>query len=149
MKKAIFLDRDGTLNNNQDQYYIWRPEDFRLNPGVAEALSELQARGYLLLVITNQGGVSKGEYSLEEVDALHAAMCSLLEEAGVKLEEIYVCPHHPDHAVWFAWSGHSHLSRERGYVAGCAGIRSGLRVRQTGWDSVCDHYYIDVDRRCS
>lgn len=96
MKKAIFLDRDGTLNNNRDQYYIWRPEDLRLNPGVAEALSELQARGYLLLVITNQGGVSKGEYSLEEVDALHAAMCSLLEEAGVKLEEIYVCPHHPD-----------------------------------------------------
>jgi len=97
MKKAIFLDRDGTLNNNQDQYYIWRPEDFHLNPGVVETLSEFQARGYLLLVITNQGGVSKGECSLEEVEALHASMCSLLEEAGVKLKEIYVCPHHPDH----------------------------------------------------
>jgi D-glycero-D-manno-heptose 1,7-bisphosphate phosphatase len=97
MKKAIFLDRDGTLNNNRDQYYIWRPEDLRLNPGVAETLSELQSRGYLLLVITNQGGVSKGEYRLEEVEALHASLCSLLEEAGVKLEEIYVCPHHPEH----------------------------------------------------
>ena len=97
MKKAIFLDRDGTLNNNQERYYIWRPEDFHLNPGVVEALSELQARGYLLLVITNQGGVSKGEYRLEEVEALQASMCSLLEEAGVTLEEMYVCPHHPEH----------------------------------------------------
>lgn len=95
MKKAIFLDRDGTLNNNRDHYYIWRPEDFELNPGVIETLSELRNRGYLLIVITNQGGVSKAEYSLEAVEALHGHMRSLLEEGGVKLDEVYFCPHHP------------------------------------------------------
>jgi len=97
MKKAIFLDRDGTLNNNRDHYYISRPEDFQLNPGVVEALSELQSRGYRLVVITNQGGVSKGEYGMEEVEAVHACMRSLLKEGGVFLEEVYVCPHHADH----------------------------------------------------
>jgi len=96
MKKAIFLDRDGTLNNNSDHYYIWRKEDFQLNPGVPEALAELQARGYLLVVITNQGGVSKGTYGMEEVEAVHAYMRSLLAQSGVVLEEVYVCPHHPD-----------------------------------------------------
>ncbi len=96
MKKAIFLDRDGTLNNNRDHYYIWRKEDFQLNPGVVDALSELQARGYLLVVITNQGGVSKGAYRMEEVESVHAHMRSLLEEGGVVLDEIYICPHHPD-----------------------------------------------------
>ena len=95
MKKAIFLDRDGTLNNNRDHYYIWRQEDFQLNPGVTETLSELRNRGYMLIVITNQGGVSKGEYSLEDMEVLHAYMGSLLGGSGVLLDEVYFCPHHP------------------------------------------------------
>ena len=69
MQKAIFLDRDGTLNNNADHYYIWRAEDFQLNTGVVEALAELKERGYMLIVITNQGGVSKGIYTIEEVES--------------------------------------------------------------------------------
>ena len=97
MKKAILLDRDGTINNNCDHYYIWRTEDFQLNPGVVEALSELRGRGYLLVVITNQGGVSKGTYGMEEVESVHAHMRALLEEGGVVLEEVYVCPHHAEH----------------------------------------------------
>jgi D-glycero-D-manno-heptose 1,7-bisphosphate phosphatase len=94
MKKAIFLDRDGTINNNCDHYYIWRREEFLLNPGVCEALAELQARGYLLIVISNQGGISKGEYTAEDVDLLHDYMRSLLAAEGVHLDEIYYCPHH-------------------------------------------------------
>ena len=95
MKKAIFLDRDGTLNNNQDHYYIWRPENFQLNRGVIEALTELRKRGYLLVVITNQGGVSKGEYGREDVEAVHTRMRKLLEEGSVQLDAAYFCPHHP------------------------------------------------------
>ena len=95
MNKAIFLDRDGTLNNMQDRYYIWRPEDFQLNPGVIETLAELKKRGYLLVVISNQGGVSKGEYGREDVEALHTHMQSFLKEKGVVLDEILFCPHHP------------------------------------------------------
>ena len=94
MRKAIFLDRDGTLNNNQDHYYIWKPEDFRLNPGVVETLLELKHRGYMLIVITNQGGVAKEEYSMDEVEQLHDHLCLILEKEGLVLDEIYTCPHH-------------------------------------------------------
>jgi len=94
MKKAIFLDRDGCINNNCDHYYIWNKEELLLNPGVCEALFELKSRGYLLIVITNQGGISKGEYSVRDVEVLHEHLRSLLEQEGVILDEIYFCPHH-------------------------------------------------------
>jgi len=94
MKKAIFLDRDGTINNNCDHYYIWQKDKLKLNPGVPEALAELQARGYLLIVISNQGGISKGEFSREAVEDLHVHLLRLLEKEGVSLDEIYYCPHH-------------------------------------------------------
>ncbi|MDF1574702.1 MAG: HAD family hydrolase [Bacteroidales bacterium] len=95
-KKAIFLDRDGTINNNAQHYYIWRREDLQLNPGVIETLRELQARGYMLIVISNQGGISKGEYSAADVEALHEYLRGMLEQKGVHLDEICYCPHHPD-----------------------------------------------------
>lgn len=95
MKKAVFLDRDGTLNNNDTLYYIRRREELQLNPGVGETLAELQSRGYLLIVITNQGGIAKGEVGLEEVKALHAQLRYLLEKEGVSLDEVYTCPHYP------------------------------------------------------
>ena len=94
MKKAIFLDRDGTINNNCDHYYIWQKEELLLNPGVIDTLTELKSRGYLLIVISNQGGISKGEFSAEDVDALHMHLRSMLEQEGVSLDEIYYCPHH-------------------------------------------------------
>ena len=94
MKKAIFLDRDGTINNNCDHYYIWHKEELLLNPGVIETLAELRSRGYLLIVISNQGGISKGEFSAEDVDALHMHLRFMLEQEGVSLDEIYYCPHH-------------------------------------------------------
>ena len=94
MKKAIFLDRDGTINNNCDHYYIWKKEELLLNPGVCEALATLQKRGYMLIVISNQGGISKGEFGMAEVEALHEHLRSLLEAEGVHLDEIYYCPHH-------------------------------------------------------
>ena len=95
MKKAIFLDRDGTINNNCDHYYIWRKEELLLNPGVGEALAELRSRGYLLIVITNQGGISKGEFTAGDVDLLHVHLRSMLAKEGISLDEVYYCPHHP------------------------------------------------------
>lgn len=95
MNKAIFLDRDGTLNNNRDHYYIWQREEFRLNPGVIETLAQLRSRGYLLIVVSNQGGISRGEYGLRDVEELHEHLQALLEKEGVRLDEIYYCPHHP------------------------------------------------------
>lgn len=96
MKKAIFLDRDGTINNNSDRYYIWRREDLLLNPGVTEALAAMKAMGYMLIVISNQGGVSKGKFNREDVEDLHVYLRQLLEKEGISLDEIYYCPHHSD-----------------------------------------------------
>jgi D-glycero-D-manno-heptose 1,7-bisphosphate phosphatase len=94
MRKAVFIDRDGTLNNNRDHYYIWKIEDFQLNPGVVETLLELKQRGYMLIVITNQGGVAKEEYTMDDVEQLHDHLCLILEKEGIVLDEIYTCPHH-------------------------------------------------------
>ena len=59
LNKAVFLDRDGTINSDEGHYYIYKPEDFVFNPGVIEGLKRLQKAGYLLIVITNQGGIAK------------------------------------------------------------------------------------------
>ncbi len=76
MNKAVFFDRDGVINNEAGLYYIFKPEDFRLNPGIREALKALSDRGYLLIVITNQGGIAKGFYSRRDVDEIHRLMSS-------------------------------------------------------------------------
>lgn len=94
MNKAIFLDRDGTLN--PDPGYISDPDDFNLFPGVAAALAKLQRAGYLLIVITNQSGIARGLISLAQLNAVHAKMQKQLNESGAKIDAIYHCPHHPD-----------------------------------------------------
>lgn len=94
LKKAIFIDRDGVINSDIGHYYIYRPEDFVLNNGIIEALKLFQEAGYLLIVISNQGGVDKGEYTTDDVDIVHDKMRQLLSDKGVELTDIYYCPHH-------------------------------------------------------
>ena len=96
MNKAIFLDRDGVINRSDDTCYIYRPEDFVINEGVVEALQELQKRGYLLIVITNQGGISRGIYTHKDVERLHRIMLDEFGKSGITIDEIYYCPHHPE-----------------------------------------------------
>ncbi len=93
MNKAVFLDRDGVINNG-DLYYTYRQEDFFFNPDVFESLKSLQQAGYLLIVITNQGGISKGEYTIEQVEELHRYMLDELNKQGIQITEVYFCPHH-------------------------------------------------------
>jgi len=94
MNKAIFLDRDGVINNPKKNYYVFRAEDFELNRGVIEALLELQERDYMLIVITNQGGIAKGKYTKADVEKVHRHMEQVLADAGIYLSAIYYCPHH-------------------------------------------------------
>jgi len=94
MHKAVFIDRDGVINNDRDHYYIFRIEDFKLNRGVVTALKKLQERGYLLIVISNQGGISRGEYSMEDVERLHRHFMDVLKQEGINITDIFYCPHH-------------------------------------------------------
>ena len=87
LNKAVFLDRDGTINSDEGHYYVF-------NPGVIEGLKRLQKAGYLLIVITNQGGIAKGIYTREDMFKVHEKMCAELEKHGVTLTKIYYCPHH-------------------------------------------------------
>jgi len=91
--KAVFLDRDGVINNG-DLYYTFQIKDFIFNDGVIEALQLLNKHNYLLIIITNQGGISKGEYSKSDVDILHNYMLSELQTQNINIAEVYYCPHH-------------------------------------------------------
>lgn len=96
MNKAIFLDRDGVINRKGGSYYICYREEFIFNEGVMEMLGRLADAGFLLIVITNQGCISKGVCSDEEVRSLHLKMTDEFKENGINITAVYFCPHHPD-----------------------------------------------------
>ncbi|MCJ8209857.1 HAD family hydrolase [Mucilaginibacter sp. RS28] len=93
--KAVFLDRDGVLNKEMGDY-VCKIEDFHVLPHNFEVLKELQERGYLLIVATNQGGIAKGWYSEEQLAGMHAHLKALYKENGVEFTDIFYCPHHPN-----------------------------------------------------
>lgn len=94
MKLAIF-DRDGVIDDNSVCYYVHRQEDFKFNPGVVQALAHLTRRGYHIAVVSNQSGIAKGIYTLDDINALHDWMTAELSRQGAVIQRIYVCPHHP------------------------------------------------------
>lgn len=97
LSPAVFLDRDGTLHH--DAVYMIRFEEFKPLPGVEEALRILQRAGYRLFGVTNQSGVARGMFTLDEVHALNAKIQAYFRGHGVEIEEIAVCPHHPEGTV--------------------------------------------------
>lgn len=96
MNKAIFLDRDGVLNKELGDY-VCHFEDFKVLEHNFEALKNLQDRGYLLIVITNQGGLAKGWYSVNELNKMHNHLVKEYAAQGILLSEIYYCNHHPEY----------------------------------------------------
>jgi histidinol-phosphate phosphatase family protein len=97
MRKAAFLDRDGVINRKAPQgQYITRWEQFEILPHVAEAISKLNAAGWLVVIITNQRCVAKALISEQELDQLHEKMLSTLAEHGARIDAIYCCPHELD-----------------------------------------------------
>ncbi|WP_040976039.1 D-glycero-beta-D-manno-heptose 1,7-bisphosphate 7-phosphatase [Necropsobacter massiliensis] len=94
MNKAIFLDRDGTLNI--DYGYVHEIERFKFIDGSIEALKQLKNMGYMLVVVTNQSGIARGYFSEQEFLQLTEWMDWSLADRGVELDGIYYCPHHPD-----------------------------------------------------
>jgi len=92
--KAIFLDRDGVLNQEMGDY-VCRLGDFHILDNF-ETLKILQDRGYLLVVATNQGGLAKGWYSENELAKMHSHLKEEYQKHGIVLTDIFYCPHHPD-----------------------------------------------------
>lgn len=95
MNKAVFLDRDGVLNKELGDY-VCKLEDFNVLKHNFSALKELQSRGYLLIVITNQGGLAKGWYSENILDEMHNHLRNTYRDQGIYFTEIYYCRHHPE-----------------------------------------------------
>lgn len=94
MNRAIFLDRDGTIN--AEKHYLHRIDDFEFLPGAVESLKLLKDTGYRLIIITNQSGIGRGYYSEDDFKKLNSWMLNELRARKVIIDAVYYCPHLPD-----------------------------------------------------
>jgi D,D-heptose 1,7-bisphosphate phosphatase len=93
-RKAVFLDRDGTIN--EEVGYLAKPEDLALINGTADAIKLLNDAGFAVIVVTNQSGVARGYFTEDDVTKVNDKMLFELNMKGAYVDGIYYCPHHPD-----------------------------------------------------
>lgn len=89
--KAIFFDRDGVLNT--DKGYLYKIEDLEWVEGALQALAYAREQGYLVFVVTNQSGIARGYYTVQDMQKLHEYMQKVAQKNGGRIEKIYYCPH--------------------------------------------------------
>lgn len=92
--KAVFFDRDGVLNVDVD--YLYKIEDLKWIDGALEAIVKLTKLDYKIFIVTNQSGIARGYYTVEQMEKLHKYMSKKIIELGGSVEKIYYCPHHPE-----------------------------------------------------
>lgn len=97
LRPAVFLDRDGTLNDHLG--YVRKPEEIVLLPGVGPALGRLSESGFLTVVVTNQSAVGRGYITEEELGEVHGKLIADLADEGGVIDAVYFCPHHPADAT--------------------------------------------------
>ncbi len=93
-KKALFLDRDGVIN--VDHAYVHKAEEFEFIDGIFELCRYYQKLGFIIFVITNQSGISRGYYSENDFSQLSAWMVSEFAKHNIEIKKVYHCPHHPE-----------------------------------------------------
>lgn len=93
MNKAIFLDRDGTINVEKE--YLYKIKDWEWISGAIDAIKGFNNLGYYVIVVSNQSGIARGFYSKKNVDILHNYINKELEKRNARIDEYYYCPHHP------------------------------------------------------
>lgn len=94
MSRAVFLDRDGVINQSPPEgEYVTRWEDFHILPGVTDGIALLNHAGFLVIVVTNQRGIAKGLMTEVDLQKMHARMTDDLARAGAKIEATFYCPH--------------------------------------------------------
>lgn len=94
---AVFLDRDGVIN--EDLGYVHTRETFRFIPGVFKACRLFREMGFRIIVVTNQSGIARGLFSVEDFDRLTRWMMEELRRHDAAIDDVYVCPHHPQHGI--------------------------------------------------
>jgi D-glycero-D-manno-heptose 1,7-bisphosphate phosphatase len=97
LNRAVLLDRDGTLI--EPRHYPSRPEELVIYAGLVHELRQLRAAGFRLGLITNQSGLARGYFQQADLDRMHSHLTTELHHAGVDLDGIFFCPHHPDGTV--------------------------------------------------
>jgi D-glycero-D-manno-heptose 1,7-bisphosphate phosphatase len=96
-QRAVFLDRDGTLVH--PSHYPSSPGDLHLYSNIEHGLREIQQAGFMLVVITNQSGLARGYFTLDDLHSMHDYLTTELGRMGVRLNAIYYCPHHPEGVI--------------------------------------------------
>jgi len=126
-RSAAFLDRDGVLN--VDTGYVHRPQDFIWTEGAREAVKALNAAGFYVFIVSNQSGVARGMFGLDDVERLHDWINAELRLLGAHIDAFYYCPHHPS-------EGHGPFTRE----CDCRKPKPGLIHR------ACAEWPVDIAR---
>ncbi len=163
MNRAVFLDRDGTII--QERNYLYRPEDVVLLPGAPEALRRLQSAGFKLFIVSNQSGVGRGYFTLQDVGRVNTHLQQLLVVHGVRFDKIYIAPEAPDQpspgrkpSPEFLFNARDEFGLDLGasYMIGdklidleCgwnAGVAASILVR-TGYGKQTEHEFAEQVRR--
>ena len=97
MLKAVFLDRDGVIN--QDTSYVHKISDFHFLPGVFQACRDINRAGFVIIIVTNQAGIGRGLYTEEDFSVLCEWMLDCFKSENIEITNIYHCPHHPVHGL--------------------------------------------------
>jgi len=92
--KALFLDRDGTINVEKN--YVYKIEDFEFIDGIFELIKSYQEKGFLIFIITNQAGIARGYYTEKDYKTLTNWMLEQFQKKGITITKVYHCPHHPE-----------------------------------------------------
>lgn len=93
-QKALFLDRDGTINIEKN--YVCKIGDFEFQPGIFKLIKEYQSAGFLVFIITNQSGIARGFYTENDFMILNTWMLNQFKMNGIEITKVYYCPHHPE-----------------------------------------------------
>ena len=93
-RRAIFIDRDGTIN--VEKSYLFKFDDWEWISGAIDAIRMFNEAGFLVIVISNQAGVARGFYGVDDIEKLHASVTRALESQNARIDGYYYCPHHPE-----------------------------------------------------
>ncbi|MEM0116821.1 MAG: HAD family hydrolase [Thermoplasmata archaeon] len=93
-RKALFIDRDGTIN--RDCPYCHKIEDLYIYEDAVQLMKEYQKKGYIIIILTNQSGIGRGYFTIDDFWSFHNALLKKLEERGIHIYATYFCPHKPE-----------------------------------------------------